>query len=229
MRAVNLIPRDARRPGMVTTGFSFGPSYAILAVLAIAVALVTVLVLTNNTISDRQAKLDGLRSQLANEQALVGRLVPYQRFAQLAQARVSTVREIVAARFDWHRALSDLSKVVPANTSLQTLNATVSPSAGGGGSAVRGDIPTPAFDLVGCTRSQDDVARLMSRLRLVEGVTRVTLESSAGAGAGVTSGSAATTTSTVCSGGPSFQLVVFFSAPPTLGASTTPSTLGTTR
>jgi Tfp pilus assembly protein PilN len=215
MRAVNLIPPDTRRPGLTGAGsLTISPSYLILAALAIAVALVTALVLTNNTISQREATIAGLQTQLANEQALAGRLAPYQRFTQLAQARVATVRQIAATRFDWHGALSDLSKVVPANTSLQSLDASVTPGTSAGGVGVRGDIPAPAFSLTGCTRTQDDVARLMSRLRLMNGVTRVTLQSSTGADL------PGNTSRGVCQSGPSFQIVVFFSAPPTLAVST---------
>lgn len=235
MRAVNLIPPDTRRPGLTGAGsLTISPSYLILAALAVAVALVTVLVLTNNKISQRQATIAGLQTQLSNEQALAGRLAPYQRFSQLAQARVSTVREIVATRFDWHGALADLSKVVPANTSLQALNASVTSGNAAGGAGVRGDINAPAFDLTGCTRSQDDVARLMSRLRLMNGVTRVTLQSSTGAQL------PGSTAKGVCHNGPTFQVVVFFTAPPMLGVSSTatassasaagaPSTTGASR
>ena len=221
MKAVNLIPPDTRRPGLTGAGsLTISPSYLILAALAVAVALVTVLVLTNNTISQRRATLAGLQSQLASEQAIAGRLAPYTRFSQLAQARVSTVKQIVATQFDWHSALADLSKVVPADTTLQSVNASVTPGTASSGAGVRGAISAPAFSLTGCTSSQDDVARLMSRLRLMNEVTRVTLQSSTGAGL---PGAAPSKT---CSGGPSFQIVVFFTAPPTLGPSTTGTTTG---
>lgn len=226
MKAVNLIPRDARRSGVPGGLPTFGPSYIVLAVLAIAVAFVTVYVLTDNTINSRQATLASLRSQLASEQALSGQLGPYQRFAQLAQARIQTVRDIVTERFDWHSTMQDLAKVVPADTSLQTLNASVSPSAGAGTASIRGDITSPAFDLIGCTRSQDDVARLMSRLRVMDGVTRVTLQSSTGS---ASSGAAGAGAAGTCTSGPSFHIVVFF-APlttlPTTGATTTTGTTG---
>jgi hypothetical protein len=66
----------------------------------------------------------------------------------------------------------------------------------------------------GCTKTQDDVARLMSRLRLINGVTRVTLSDTqkqdaaqaAVAVAGAT-GAGATNCGT---GTPSFDLVIFF-------------------
>jgi Tfp pilus assembly protein PilN len=141
-------------------------------------------VLTNNTISERKAALTTLKAQVAEEQAQVGRLANYARFAKLAEARAQTVKQIAASRFDWHGALSDLSRVVPVDTSLKSLAATVAPgvagaSAGSGtSSGVRSAISAPAFELTGCTKTQDDVARLMSRLRMINGVTRVTLGSS---------------------------------------------------
>lgn len=225
MRAINLIPRDARRgSGIVQSGMPSGPGYLLLIGLAVALVFVTLIVTTDNTISSRRARLASLRSQLASEQALAGRLASYQRFEQLAQERAQTVRSIVQGRFDWQAAMSDLSKVVPASTALQSLSATVSPSTSAGGAAtssLRGAISAPAFDITGCTQSQDDVARLMSRLRTINGVTRVTLQSSTES---TGTPSAATTSPTptsstgpaTCGNGPSFHLVVFFSPLPSL-------------
>jgi Tfp pilus assembly protein PilN len=187
----------------------------------------TVYVLTNNTISERQAKITSLQAQAAQAQAEATRFVNYTNFASLARARAQTVLTIATARFDWHAALSDLSKVVPANTSLQSLFGSVAPAASvsgsGGGSnsasSLRGDISSPAFELTGCTKTQDDVARLMSRLRLINGVTRVTLgdsvkNASAQSGAAVSSSGAAG-----CgANGPTFDIVVFFSPLPDAGA-----------
>src|SRR5690349_15770709 len=174
MRAVNLIPADARGRGRSSRGPSTGmqvPVYVLLGLLAAAVALVTVYVLANNSITTRTATLNNLKTQVSQEQAAVARLGDFTKFSQLAQSRIGTVRSIAAARFDWHGALSDLSKVVPANTTLQSVTGTVVPGAnvGGGGSpgtgSLRGDISAPAFELSGCTRTQDDVAKLMSQLR----------------------------------------------------------------
>src|SRR5436309_10400209 len=136
MRAVNLIPAESRGRG-ASRGPSTGmqvPVYVLLGFLAAAVALVTVYVLTNNTIGARRAQLAGLRTQVAEEQAAAARLGEFTKFSQLAQTRVGTVRSIAAARFDWHAALSDLSKVVPASTTLQSVSGTIVPGASAGGS-----------------------------------------------------------------------------------------------
>src|SRR5579859_6400185 len=128
MRAVNLIPRDARRGGMAPSLARLSAAHFVLALMVAALGLVTFYVLTNNTVAQRRAQLAGLNQQVSRMQAQVARLDSYEQFEKLAQARAQTVREIASSRFDWHGALSDLSKVVPANTSLQSLVATVSSS-----------------------------------------------------------------------------------------------------
>ncbi len=170
----------------------------------------------------------------------MARLGEFTKFSQLAQTRIGTVQSIASARFDWHGALSDLAKVIPANTTLQSVVGTVVPGANSGGTgaggtgSIRSDISAPAFELSGCTRTQDDVAKLMSQLRLINGVTRVTISDSQ-----MSNSSAAASTSGSTQGcganSPNFDLVVFFSpvanAGPAgvtsvTGASTTTTTTG---
>jgi Tfp pilus assembly protein PilN len=207
MRAVNLIPADSRgrsSSGAPSTGMQV-PAYVLLGFLALAVALVTVYVLTNNTIGARKAKLASLQAQVAQDQAQAARLGEFTKFSQLAQTRIGTVQSIVA-------------KVVPANTTLTSVVGTVVPGAtaggsgGGGTSSLRGDIAAPAFELVGCTANQDQVARLMSQLRLINGVTRVSFSNSqepnTGSAGGASGGSGSAPGCGV--GAATFDLVVFF-------------------
>jgi Tfp pilus assembly protein PilN len=189
-------------------------------VLVIALAFVTMYVLAGNTISQRKAQLASLKQQVAQLQAQTAQLNSYAQFRTLAQERAATVRQIAATRFDWHAALSDLSRVMPANASLQSLVATPSTTAtgaaGASGGAVRGAINAPAFELKGCTASQDDVAQLVSRLRLINGVSRVTLEDSIKQASGA-SGAAVSSAGSTAGGAagcraswPNFDMVVFF-------------------
>jgi len=237
MRAVNLLPKEARRGG--APSFSqLGAAHVLIGLLAIALAVVTFAVLESNTISSRKAQLVNLKQQDSELQSQITRLNTYTQFEKLAQARAATVRQLASTRFDWHAALSDLSRVVPANTSLQSVVATVAPgssvgggSGGGGGATgnVRGDINAPAFELKGCTASQDDVARLMSRLRLINSVSRVTLEDSAKAtGQSGTSVSSSSSSGGCPTSGPTFDMVVFFQ-PLTSGAGTLGAITGGTR
>jgi Tfp pilus assembly protein PilN len=222
MKAVNLIPQDTRGRRASVGGGAGVAVYLLIGALVGALALVTVYVLTTNTISDRKAKLAAIQSQAAQAQAAAARFAPYTQFAKLAQVRADTVRQIAAARFDWHHALADLSRVVPANTSLQSLSGTVVPGAtvggvGGGGQGatggLRGALGGPAFEMTGCTSSHDDVARLMSRLRLMNGVTRVSLADSQKSDTSTSGVSAAAAPGSSVGCGPnvpSFDLVVFF-------------------
>jgi len=154
MKAVNLIPGDSR-PGWRGSSARSGASvYLLLGALAVAVALVTVYTLTTNRISDQKAKVAELRTEASQAESMAARLDPYVEFAKLAQARAETVREISSSRFDWHAALAGLSRVVPANTSLESLVGSVVPGASvsgagasGTGTDLRGDIAAPAFQL----------------------------------------------------------------------------------
>lgn len=219
MKAVNLIPADARKRGAGTSSPVQYASYGLFGVLAAVLVLVVVYVLASNTVTSRQAQLTTLQAEVSQAQAEAARLGDYTQFQQLAHTRLQTVEGIAATRFDWHAALADLSRVVPANTSLQSLTATVAPgaSSGTGGigasSGLRSAISAPAFEMTGCTASQDDVARLMSRLRLISGVARVTLAQSEKSD----SGQAASAVSTPVAGAtgcgpnkPTFDVIVFF-------------------
>jgi Tfp pilus assembly protein PilN len=222
VRAVNLIPDDSRRGWRGSNGRSGGSVYLLLGVLAVALALVTVYVLTNNQIADQKAKVTVLQGEAARAQGAAAQLGPYVAFEKLAQARAETVRQIASSRFDWHAALAGLSRVVPANTSLTSLVATVAPgtSVGGGGSGaasgLRSALAGPAFQISGCSGSQDDVARLISQLKVINGVTRVSLQDSQKTGGGSSgasvsaAGSSASGASGCRSGAPTFDLVVFF-------------------
>ncbi len=230
MRAVNLIPTESRgRSRGPSTGMQI-PVFVLLGFLTAAVVLVTVYVFTGNSISSRTAKLSSLKTQVAQEQAAASRLGEFSKFSSLAQTRIGTVKSIASARFDWHTALVSLSQVVPADTTLQSIVGTVVPGAsaggGGAGSALRADIAAPAFELSGCTANQDDVARLMSRLRLINGVTRVSFSDSQITGTAAASNSSS---SQGCPGNaPTFDLTVFFTPIANAGAQGVTSISGTT-
>jgi Tfp pilus assembly protein PilN len=237
MRAVNLIPADARRGGGGGPSLSTRlPTYLFLGVLVAAVALVAVYVLTNNTISKRQAQVTTLQAEVAQTQARSDSLSHFSQFSQLTQSRVSSVRQLAASRFDWHATLSQLADVIPANTSLGTLNGTASQPAAATTSAPTSTTSAAgtSIELTGCTKSQTDVARLMSRLRLVDGVAGVSLTSSTkqgagGSGAAASSGSAGTGAGPLSCGanGPSFDLHIQFSAPSTGATSATATATAT--
>ena len=115
-------------------------------------------------------------------QARSSSLNQYAQFSQMTQSRVASVRQLATGRFDWHATLAQISQVVPKNTSLATLTGTAATSAAttaGAAAPTSTGAPTgTSIALTGCTKSQPDVAKLMSRLRLIDGVDSVTLNSS---------------------------------------------------
>lgn len=231
MKAVNLIPASSRR-GSLDAQALRGPGPAVIAVLAVVLGMVTMYVLASNNVSQRKAELASLNQQVAQTQAETGALTKYAQFTQLAQTRTETVREIAVSRFDWAKTMTNLAEVVPANTTLQSLSASVDPSAtasgsSSGGSGLRSALDVPAFELVGCTGSQDDVASLISRLRLIDGVTRVTLANSVKNGVGASGTSTGGSAVTCGPASATFDLVVFFNAPPGAPATSAPGTAPT--
>jgi len=224
VRAVNLIPSGAGQGGR--GGASAAP-LVVLGVLGLLLAGVIAYVLTNNALLDRRAELASVQAQAQAASAQAAATRPYREFAALAQARVETVRQLGAARFDWHRAFSDLAQVIPDDVWLTNLLGTVTTgvSVEGAGSGdtseIRSALPNPAIELTGCTTGHDQVARLISRLRLMTGVVRVSLADSAKGDGGSAGGDD-------CRYGharfPQFGLVVFFTPLPAAPSPTQPGT-----
>ena len=214
MRAVNLLPNDLRGAAPAAAPSSRPErervegigAYVLLGALALCVAMLAVYVMASNNVKQKQADLAGVAAQATAAEKAAAKLKPYADFEAMAKARVETVRDLAAARFDWEQALRDLSRAVPGNIKLQSLNGDMGlpGTTGSNGDPLRGSIQAPAISLAGCAPSQSAVARLMARLRAVDGVTRVSLsKSEKGDGQ----------TETACIGTnnpPQFSAVVFF-------------------
>ena len=222
MKAVNLLPSDQRgsqktaagAPAPTTSGSPFG-AYAVLGALAFAVVAMAAYVLTTNTISERKAELAKVTQEAEVTQAKAAALQSFADFKALADQRVATVTSLASSRFDWERTLADLSRALPGDVHLKSLaGSTGTQVGGGGGNSMRSAVQAPALELSGCTTSQSAVARLMSRLRNVRGVTRVTLTKSekAAATTAVAAAPSGGTAGSLCPKGqpPAFDMVVFF-------------------
>jgi Tfp pilus assembly protein PilN len=241
MRAVNLIPVEDRR-GLRGGGSGSGAaSYIVLGVLAVVVAMSAAYTLANRSVSDHRTELDSVQSQLETAQAQVQRYASYTGFTALRQKRTETVRSLAASRFDWSHALHELARTMPSNAWLTSLKGTVTPGVtidGGNGDPLRATLQKPALEILGCTTSQADVAKVISSLRRVDGVERVSLSSSQKLDQGSASGGGSATASTGDSGSgdcrngnaryPQFSMTLFFATPTspsgaqTASATTTP-------
>jgi Tfp pilus assembly protein PilN len=220
MKAINLLPPDLRgTPKTAAPKAAITPeapggigAFVVLGALAACVVAVAAYVLTTNTVKDRQAQLEAVTAQAAATTQRVNQLKPYADFQAMAETRIQTVKDLASSRFDWEQALRDISRAVPPEVTLAEINGTISSEAGGG-SGIRSAIASPAIELKGCTTGQKEVATLLSRLRNVDGVTRVSLakslkpEAKSDGPSGLAEGDAA-----VCEGRrpPEFELVMFF-------------------
>lgn len=221
MRAVNLIPPDERKGAGGAAGRSGGAVYVLLGFLAVLVLLSGVHAVQKKSGSDKRVELARVEAQATAAEARAASLAAFTAFSGLRETRTRTIFSLAASRFDWAHALEELARVIPSDVSLTTLNASVAPGAGAGGgggaSGLRGNLPLPAIEIDGCTTSQVSVARMLKRMRLIDGVTRVALQSStkadtAGGGGAAPGGGCAASTDKE----PSFALVVFFD--PAVGA-----------
>jgi Tfp pilus assembly protein PilN len=232
MKAVNLIPAEERRSG-TAGGRSGNAAYGVLGALAVLVLMVAAWTTTGKTVSERQAKLNGLEQQAVAAEGQASSLAAYTTFSDLRKKRTETVASIARSRFDWAHVMHEVARVIPSDTHLTSLSGTVSPTATsptgstGTAMALRGSNPGPAVDLVGCVKGQQGVSRLISRLRLIDGVQRVALaesaksDSSSGAGGG--DGGECRYNASIAR----FDVLIVFAAPPAVVAPAAPVAAGT--
>lgn len=174
MRPVNLIPPESRR-GQRAPLRAGSVSYAIVAVLAIALAGVTALVMTSNTVAERESELAATEARQAELAAQAQALAPYAEFATLREQRQATIRQLAQSRFDWERVLRELALILPDDVWLVRVGGSASPDAviEGSDDPLRSGAAGPALSLIGCGASQEAVAGFAAALEDIDGVTRV--------------------------------------------------------
>ena len=212
MRPVNLIPPEDRRGDQAP--LRRGPlAYMLLGALALVLVGVVSAVLLGNQVSEREDELAKLKGEDAALAAKAAKLTSYTQFQALSEARAQTVQSLADSRFDWERVLRELALVLPADVSLNNLEASASGGGEGGGGGLSGSISGPSLELDGCAHGQEGVAGFVLALEDIDGVTRVGVQSSTvedesgGSGGGGGEGECG-------SGGASFALVVAFDAAP---------------
>jgi Tfp pilus assembly protein PilN len=180
MRPVNLLPPEEKgQKAPVRTG---PIAYLLVGALALALAAVTMLVLTSNKVSDRKAEIERLQAQEAAASARAAQFAPFANFDSIAEQRAATVKSLADSRFDWERVMRELALIMPSDIWLTELTGSVSGGATGGASTTAStdtsSIAGPSLQLIGCGAGQESVAAFLSALRDIDGVTRVGLTSS---------------------------------------------------
>jgi Tfp pilus assembly protein PilN len=178
MRAVNLLPADAR-PGRTP----IMPSSTSVAVVgagllaAVTAFLAVLLVQGHSTVSDKRDKLEALQAQVAQVQAAQARTAAQQ---GSDRARVAAFAAAASARMPWDNLLDDVSRVLPDGSWISTLNLQTGVPEGvpsGTTPTTTTTVPT-GFTVSGIALTQDIVALVMRRLELVPALSDVTLQSS---------------------------------------------------
>jgi Tfp pilus assembly protein PilN len=233
VRAVNLIPSEQRSGGNVGSR-SEGGAFIVLGLLAGLTVLALLYGLARHEVSSQRAEAASLSARAQQVQAQAAALAPYTSFMAMREERLQAVSQLIGDRFDWADALHELGRVLPYETSLSSVQGSVgssvgavssaatAPTTGAASAAVTSATPpgeTPTFTLTGCATSQSMVAQTLVRLHLIDGVGKVTLQSSTKAGGGSASGS--------CPGSdPEFTVQVTFDplpTPPTAKAEASPT------
>jgi hypothetical protein len=186
MRAVNLIPEDQR--GTVSAaGRSGGGAYAVLVVLGGLALLAVLYGKATHEVSSNQAKAATLSARAERAESVAEQLAPYTSFIAVRESRLQTVSMLMGTRFDWAHSLHEIGRVLPKDASISSItgavgSASASASAKPGASAsVASATPpgtVPTFTVNGCATSQAEVALVLQRLRLMDGVSEVKLASS---------------------------------------------------
>jgi Tfp pilus assembly protein PilN len=242
MRAVNLIPAEQRSGSAGGAGRSQGGAYVVLGVLGGLALLALLYGTASHQVSSRQAEAAALNAKAQQAQEAATRLAPYTSFVALREQRTQAVATLVNSRFDWAHAFHELGRVLPAGVSVAALTGAVGsgtgtssapatatpsapatassstaaapPAAGAGTTSATPPGSVPVFTLSGCATSQDQVALTLNRLRLMDGVNEVTLQSSTKSG----SAGAASARAGGCPG-PLFSVQISFDPLPSLPAS----------
>jgi Tfp pilus assembly protein PilN len=230
VKPVNLIPQDQRRRGPSDSSGKGAP--IALGVLAALLLMVVGYVLTSNTITERKDETKATSAEADRVEAQAARQNSYADFADIAKTRMQSVSDVASTRFDWERFMRELSRIMPADSWLQSADASVTGQPESGGSTPSGPTtpataaaPQPAATLIGCTPGQDDVAGMMVRLGQLYRVDDVKLNESTKGGADQDA------SLSNCGKGYTFNLTVeFTAATPSreapLGTNSVPASLG---
>jgi Tfp pilus assembly protein PilN len=180
VRPINLIP-ESERPARAT-GSKSGSAYVVLGALAGLLVLVVLYVLTANQVNTRKQQTVEAKQEAAEAEARAGALNGFGNFSKVKVTRTASVRALAGGRFDWERLLRELAHVLPEQTFLSEMDASVAAQEGedSGAEAVTLGATSggPRAKLKGCARGQADVAKLMVRLGQMHDVEDVGLTQS---------------------------------------------------
>lgn len=180
MRAVNLVPPESRA-GKVSAGKSGGLVYGVVGGLAVLFVMLVALASVKHDKATADQELASVQQSTQSYEAVATQFSSFETASKQANDRIALVRSLADARFDWAGTLRDMARLIPKQTQISSLNASVKDgtAAGSGNSQFRSQLPTaPAITIQGCSKSQTNVANLVTNLQAMRRVTNVSLENS---------------------------------------------------
>jgi Tfp pilus assembly protein PilN len=195
VKAVNLLPQNRERAKSASSALTRHPlALGAGAVGAVVVAGLGFLVWnTDAGVSNKQNQLNAVQAQIAAIHTPVASSIPGTPVGAASQATVVTA--LVNGRLPWDEFLSTLSKVLPENAWLTSMQASgegaavvASTSMTSPGVAPAAATPSTSnpFTVTGYTYSAPSVARVMRRLELVPWLSDINLISTSQTAVGKT-------------------------------------------
>jgi Tfp pilus assembly protein PilN len=202
VRAVNLLPREAKRSRKRLTAVA---QLAVVSPLVVGSVLVAGYLLASSKVNDNKATLQALQDELATLPAPPPEPQGNPELAVQRDQRIVALSAALQSRLAWDRILRQISAVLPGDVWLTTLSAqspqrpsatplpaatsttgtsatstsTTTTSSTTTTTPVPAPPPTGPLNLTGYTYSQEGVARFLSRLAVVPALQNVKLLQSA--------------------------------------------------
>ena len=181
MRAVNLLQNSRQGRDRLRTSKTIAVTAGVAAILVAALAGVA-FTKAHSDVSSRQDTLQGLHGELATVQA---KAAVSDAATGQTQAHLAAVSAAASGRVAWDGMLGQLSRVMPRDAWLESLQATKSVDPAAAAPSTTPPSSTPAtsgvptgFVLTGYTKAQATVPQVLERLVLLPGLSDVTLQSS---------------------------------------------------
>ena len=180
MRAVNLLPRDdGRRKRSRAEQAPLVVGLALLAVVTLALSFS--FLNASGKAGDKQAELDSLARQVDILPPVPKGPTPVEAgLGNERTARITAVSSALSRRVSWDRVLREISLVLPEDIWLTSLSAR-SPASPASAAPVAAKAPGAAptgLTVNGYTYTHEGVARLLSRLNVLPGLSNVQLQRS---------------------------------------------------
>jgi hypothetical protein len=223
MRAVNLIPAGQRSGSAVGAGRSEGGAYVVVATAttqaASAQAAAGALAPYTNFVTLREQRTQAVAALVASRFDWAHAIHELGRVLT-PKTSIGSLTGTIAATATAAGAAAPSSAGSSAATNTSTSAPPTGPATGpAASSAVASATPpgsVPTFTLAGCATTQPAVAQMLGRLRLIDGVSEVVLQSSTKSTSGAGSGASGSCPS----GDPAFTVLVSFDPLPVAPAAT---------